>query len=103
MATFLHLLKRDSADMAAPVIEANRREPDARVTVVLLDGAAAPPLPAERRKPLFVMVTMLLLAALLPLLAASLVLLWLVDRLLPHLSPAAARWLGLRGVSATAD
>ena len=47
MATFLHLLKRDSADMAAPVIEANRREPDARVTVVLLDGAAAPPLPAE--------------------------------------------------------
>ena len=46
MATFLHLLKRDSADMAAPVIEANRREPDARVTVVLLDAAAAPPLPA---------------------------------------------------------
>ena len=46
MAAFLHLLKRDSADMAAPVIEGNRREPDARVTVVLLDAAAAPPLPA---------------------------------------------------------
>jgi hypothetical protein len=46
MAAFLHLLKRDSADMAARVIEANRREPDARVTVVLLDAAAPPPLPA---------------------------------------------------------
>jgi len=46
MAAFLHLLKCDSADMAAPVIEANRREPDARVTVVLLDASAAPALPA---------------------------------------------------------
>jgi hypothetical protein len=46
MASFLHLLKGDSAEMAASVVEANRREPDARVTVVLLDGAAAPPLPA---------------------------------------------------------
>ncbi|HEU4438097.1 MAG TPA: hypothetical protein VFT36_02540 [Methylomirabilota bacterium] len=45
MAAFLHLLKRDSAAMAASVIEANRREPDARVTVVLLDAAAAPTLP----------------------------------------------------------
>ena len=47
MASFLHLIKRDSAEMAASVVEANRREPDARVTVVLLDGAAAPALPAE--------------------------------------------------------
>jgi hypothetical protein len=46
MAAFLHLIKGDSADMAAAVIEANRREPDARVTVVLLDRKAAPSLPA---------------------------------------------------------
>ena len=46
MPSFLHLIKSDSAEMAASVVEANRREPDARVTVVLLDGAAAPPLPA---------------------------------------------------------
>ena len=45
MAGFLHLLKRDSAAMAASIIEANRREPDARVTVVLLDASAAPTLP----------------------------------------------------------
>ena len=45
MAAFLHLLKRDSAAMAASIIEANRREPDARVTVVLLDASAAPTLP----------------------------------------------------------
>jgi hypothetical protein len=46
MASFLHLIKGDSAAMAASVIEANRREPDARVTVVLLDGTAASSLPA---------------------------------------------------------
>jgi hypothetical protein len=46
MPSFLHLIKSDSAEMAASVVEANRREPDARVTVVLLDGTAAPPLPA---------------------------------------------------------
>jgi hypothetical protein len=46
MATFLHLLKRDSAPLAGPVIESNLREADARVTVVLLDAAAAPSLPA---------------------------------------------------------
>ena len=46
MATFLHLIKGDSAGLAGAVIEANRREPDARVTVVLLDGATAPALPA---------------------------------------------------------
>ena len=44
MARFLHLLKRDSPPMAAAVVEENRREPGAEVTVVLLDGAIdAPP------------------------------------------------------------
>ena len=48
MAAFLHLLKADSAAaLAASVIESNLAEPDARVTVVLLDGAIAPSLPAE--------------------------------------------------------
>jgi hypothetical protein len=45
MATFLHLVKRDSAPLAGPVIESNLREADARVTVVLLDAAIAPSLP----------------------------------------------------------
>ena len=55
----------------------------------------APALPAERRKPLFVVIATLLLALFLPLLAASLLLLWLFDRLLPRVSPAAAAWLGI--------
>jgi uncharacterized iron-regulated membrane protein len=55
----------------------------------------APPLPQERGKPLFVTIATLLLALLLPLLAASLLLLWLFDRLLPRISPAAAAWLGI--------
>jgi hypothetical protein len=46
MATFLHLIKGDSAALAGPVIEAGLREADARVTVVLLDAAAALSLPA---------------------------------------------------------
>ena len=46
MPSFLHLIKGDSAALAGVVIEANLREADARVTVVLLDGAAAPSLPA---------------------------------------------------------
>ena len=41
MPSFLHLVKGDSAALAGAVIEANLREADARVTVVLLDGAAA--------------------------------------------------------------
>ncbi|HET8577557.1 MAG TPA: hypothetical protein VFO18_10690 [Methylomirabilota bacterium] len=45
MARFLHLLKRDSADLAVPVIEANSHEADAAVTVVCLDGAAPAGLP----------------------------------------------------------
>jgi uncharacterized iron-regulated membrane protein len=55
----------------------------------------APPLPPQRRKPAFVAIAMLLLALFLPLLAASLLLLWLFDRLLPHVSPATATWLGI--------
>jgi hypothetical protein len=46
MAAFLHLIKADSAEMAGSVIESNLREPDARVTVVLLEAVAAPALPA---------------------------------------------------------
>ena len=46
MATFLHLVKRDSAALAGVVIESTLREADARVTVVLLDDAVAPSLPA---------------------------------------------------------
>ncbi|MDP2702240.1 MAG: hypothetical protein Q8P98_09250 [Candidatus Rokubacteria bacterium] len=42
MASFLHLVKADSPPLANAVIERNLREPDARVTVVLLDGARAP-------------------------------------------------------------
>jgi hypothetical protein len=47
MATFLHLLTPDAPSLALPVIEQNRREPDARITVVLLAGAAPPALPAD--------------------------------------------------------
>ena len=46
MPSFLHLIKGDSAALAGAVIEANLREADVRVTVVLLDGAGAPSLPA---------------------------------------------------------
>lgn len=46
MASFLHLLRKDTGALAAPVIAANAARPDARVTVVLLDGAVAPDLPA---------------------------------------------------------
>jgi uncharacterized iron-regulated membrane protein len=56
----------------------------------------APPLPQQRRKPLFVTGAVLLLALFLPLLAASLLLLWLIDRVLPRVNPAAAAWLGIK-------
>ena len=49
MPAFLHLLKGDSASLAAPVIEANSREPGATVTVVMLDGAKPPVLPPTVR------------------------------------------------------
>ncbi len=55
----------------------------------------APAMPREGNKPMVVTVAVLALAVLLPLLAASLLVLWLVDRLLPRLSPAAATWLGM--------
>jgi uncharacterized iron-regulated membrane protein len=55
----------------------------------------APALPIERRKPAIVVVSILALAAVLPLLAASLVALWLIDLLVPRISPSAAMWLGL--------
>ena len=45
MAAVLHLVKADAGALAAQVIAANAAEPGARVTVVLLDGAAAPALP----------------------------------------------------------
>jgi uncharacterized iron-regulated membrane protein len=45
--------------------------------------------------PLLVAVITLVLAALLPMLAASLVALWLLDRTLPRISPAFAAWLGI--------
>jgi hypothetical protein len=47
MATFLHLLKGDSSSLATSVIEANRSEPGARLTVVLLDDTAAPAFPPD--------------------------------------------------------
>src|SRR6188768_2142387 len=56
-------------------------------------GALA--LPRDTRKPAAIAVFMLALAVVLPLLAASLVLLWIFERLLPRISPAAAAWLGL--------
>lgn len=55
----------------------------------------APPLPADLRKPAFVACAMLALALFLPLLAASLLLLWLIDLALPRVCPAAAAWLGI--------
>jgi hypothetical protein len=47
MARFLHLLKSDSAAVAAPVIEQNSRQPGADVTVILLDGALSAALPSS--------------------------------------------------------
>lgn len=45
MAGFLHLLTGGCGAPAAAVIEANSREPGARVTVVQLEEASAIPLP----------------------------------------------------------
>jgi uncharacterized iron-regulated membrane protein len=59
----------------------------------------APPLPSDHRKPAFIMIATLVLAALLPLLAASLLLLWVIDLLLPRLNPATAAWLGITPAS----
>ena len=47
MPRFLHLLKADSAAVAAAIIEETCRQPGADVTVVLLDGTTPPTLPAR--------------------------------------------------------
>jgi uncharacterized iron-regulated membrane protein len=56
-------------------------------------GVPTPPVQSGR--PGMLTVAMLVLAALLPLLAASLLVMWVFDRVLPWISPAAARWLGI--------
>jgi len=45
MPRFLHLLKTPVSATALSVIERQCREPDTRVTVVLLHGAGLPPFP----------------------------------------------------------
>jgi uncharacterized iron-regulated membrane protein len=65
-----------------------RRKPEG-----LLGAPPLPPVPARIRG---VVAIILVLAALLPLLAASLILLWLTERLVLARIPAAARWLGLQ-------
>lgn len=64
-----------------------RRKPD--------NALGAPPLPRDPARFKGVAAIVLLLAAFLPLLAASLVLLWIVDRLVLPRLPRAARWLGV--------
>lgn len=60
------------------------------------EGAlGSPPPPREPARLKGVAAIVLLLAAFLPLLAASLILLWIVDRLLLPRLPRAARWLGV--------
>lgn len=63
-----------------------RRRPD--------DALGAPPPPRDPARLRGVAAIVLLLAAFLPLLAASLILLWIVDRLVLPRLPRAARWLG---------
>jgi uncharacterized iron-regulated membrane protein len=58
----------------------------------LLGAPPVPPVPARIRG---VVLLILVLAALLPLLAASLVLMWLVERVVLRRLPAASNWLGL--------
>src|SRR3546814_2220110 len=60
------------------------------------EGAlGAPALPRDPAKTRGVAAIVLLLAALLPLLGASLILLWFADRLILPRLPRAARWRGL--------
>ncbi len=68
-----------------------RRKPDA--------GLGAPPMPREPARLKGVAVIALALAAVLPLLAASLILLWLFDRLVLPRLPRLARWLGTTPLS----
>jgi len=66
-----------------------RRKPDGLL-------GAPPPAPAKVRG---MAAIVLLLAALLPLLAASLILLWIAERLVLSRIPSTARWLGLAALS----
>lgn len=63
------------------------------------DALGAPPLPRDPARLRGVAAIVLLLAALLPLLAASLILLWIVDRLVIPRLPRVARWLGVRALA----
>ena len=64
-----------------------RRKPD--------DALGAPPGPRDPAKLKGVAALILILAALLPLLAASLILLWIAERLVLPRLPRVARWLGV--------
>ena len=64
-----------------------RRKPD--------DALGAPSQPRDPAKLKGVAALILILAALLPLLAASLILLWIVERLVIPRLPRTARWLGV--------
>ncbi|MEJ5978210.1 PepSY domain-containing protein [Novosphingobium sp. PS1R-30] len=59
------------------------------------DRLGAPPLPPVPARIRGVVAIVLILAALLPLLALSLIVLWLVERLVLSRLPATSRWLGL--------
>jgi uncharacterized iron-regulated membrane protein len=58
-------------------------------------GLGAPPIPSSPARSKAMVGTLLLLAAMLPLLAASLILLWLFDRLVLPRLPKLADWLGV--------
>jgi uncharacterized iron-regulated membrane protein len=60
----------------------------------------APPMPSATHKMRGAAIILVVLAVLLPLLAASLLLLWLFDRLLLPRLPSLAQWLGVRSVQA---
>jgi hypothetical protein len=45
MSRILHLFKGTDASLALPVVDTQRRQPGAAVTVVLLPGAPVPELP----------------------------------------------------------
>lgn len=59
------------------------------------DSFCAPPVPRDPARLKGLAAIILLLAALLPMLAASLILLWVVDRLILPRLPRTARWLGV--------
>jgi uncharacterized iron-regulated membrane protein len=65
-----------------------------------LEGLGTPPLPAVPARIRGVVAILLLLAALLPLLAASLIILWVFDRLILPRLPRFACWLGVRSAQA---